>query len=427
MKIIITFFIFLSCSSVFAQSNRPSVLSSAGTSTTVGNLQVSWTLGETFTQTFSSGNNQLSQGFQQVFSPTEIAKPTISPATGTYTDPLTVTITCPTPGATIYYTTSGNLPVVGTGFTKVYAGPFQVIQNTTVRAMAVLSGLPNSAVAVSYLTITNPGICATPVISPGSGSYSGMQTMVLSTTTTGASIYYTTNGNLPRLDIPNSFTRLYTGPFQINSTTTVKAITVKAGLQNSPIASATLTITSPTATVATPVISPGTGIFASVQTVSISCATPGATIYYTTSGNVPVIGAGFTKLYTGSFTVASSTTIRAMATAPEMVNSGVGVSYITIGAGRVAIFEGPDKPETEANFSLLAFPNPTNGDFKLLLHEPLENAFLEIYNSLGQSMERQSFSNLAGCTLSLSGYSNGIYHVKVVADNFRQEVRVLKY
>ncbi len=64
--------IFLATSSIlftqalFAQvSVSPQVIASAGGYASTGNLQVSWTLGETFTTGLSSGGLSLSQGFQQ--------------------------------------------------------------------------------------------------------------------------------------------------------------------------------------------------------------------------------------------------------------------------------------------------------------------------------------------------------------------------
>ena len=54
--------------------------------------------------------------------------------------------------------------------------------------------------------------------------------------TDGASVYYTTNG-----DTPTTSSTAYTAPFEISATTTVKAIAVKDGLDNSAVASQTFT------------------------------------------------------------------------------------------------------------------------------------------------------------------------------------------
>jgi hypothetical protein len=50
-----------------AQTLSPQVIASAGGYSTVGNVSLSWTLGETFTTTLENGNSILTQGFQQPF------------------------------------------------------------------------------------------------------------------------------------------------------------------------------------------------------------------------------------------------------------------------------------------------------------------------------------------------------------------------
>ena len=62
--------------------------------------------------------------------------------------------------------------------------------------------------------------------------------MTISDATSGATIYYTTNGTTPT----TSSTR-YTGPITVSSTETLEAIAVATGDTNSAVASATYTIT----------------------------------------------------------------------------------------------------------------------------------------------------------------------------------------
>jgi hypothetical protein len=315
---------------------------------------------------------------------TQVATPTISPVTGSYVAPVTVTITCPTPEAQIYYTVSGNLPVIGTGFTRLYTGPFILSANTTVRAMAVKTGLNNSLVAVSFLTISNPGKVQNPVITPGTGTYSGTQNVSISTATSGASIYFTTNGNLPNLTTPNSFTYLYSSPFNISATTTIRAIATKASLTNSDIVVATLTITNPTVPAATPVITPGTGTYIGPQTVNITSTTPGATLYFTTNGNNPLLTTpnSFTKLYTGPFLITGTSTIRAVATAPGFTTSAIALSVISIGGVRENVND-----EVTNNSGLNIYPNPSDGLFYLGENGvDLDHAFLEIQNIEGKQI-----------------------------------------
>jgi PKD repeat protein len=71
---------------------------------------------------------------------------------------------------------------------------------------------------------------ATPIITPASGDYFDPINVSMSTSTDGASIYYTTNG-----DDPTDGSTLYSTPFAVSTTTTVKAIAYKAGMTESGI------------------------------------------------------------------------------------------------------------------------------------------------------------------------------------------------
>ena len=76
------------------------------------------------------------------------ATPTFSPAGGYYTAAQSVTLSCATAGVTIHYTTNGTDPTTNS---TVYSGPISVSSTTTIKAIAVKSGMPNSAVAsVTY-------------------------------------------------------------------------------------------------------------------------------------------------------------------------------------------------------------------------------------------------------------------------------------
>ena len=63
-------------------------------------------------------------------------------------------------------------------------------------------------------------------------------------------------------------------------------------------------------TVATPVFTPAAGYYEEAQNVTITCATEGATIYYTTDGTVPT---NESTLYTEPIAVSQNTTIKAIA------------------------------------------------------------------------------------------------------------------
>ena len=76
--------------------------------------------------------------------------PEISPVSGTYASPPTVSITCPTPEAVIYYTTNGTTPTTGS---TLYTGPFILADSGTVSAIAQADGLEPSIVVSEFYTV----------------------------------------------------------------------------------------------------------------------------------------------------------------------------------------------------------------------------------------------------------------------------------
>ena len=115
--------------------------------------------------------------------------------------------------------------------------------------------------------------------------------VTLACATSGAAIYYTTNGSTP-----TSSSTKYSSAFTVASGTTVKAIAIKDGTSSS-VTSQTYT----KASVSTPVIS-----ITSAGVVTITCATSGAAIYYDTGGATPTTSS--TK-YSGSFTLSGTSAL----------------------------------------------------------------------------------------------------------------------
>jgi hypothetical protein len=78
---------------------------------------------------------------------------------------------------------------------------------------------------------------------------------------------------------------------------------------------------------AIPVIAPKSGAIAKGAKVSITDATTGAAIYYTTNGATPTTSS---KKYIGAFSVESPQTVKAIAVAAQHAASGVVVAKFTI-------------------------------------------------------------------------------------------------
>lgn len=97
-------------------------------------------------------------------------------------------------------------------------------------------------------TFIPPGSqAAAPAFSPAAGTYASAQSVTLTSSTSGATIRYTTNGTNPTATTGT----IYSGPVSIAATTTLKAIAYKSGLTDSVVTSGAYTITPPGGTTIT--------------------------------------------------------------------------------------------------------------------------------------------------------------------------------
>ena len=104
----------------------------------------------------------------------------------------------------------------------------------------------------------------------------------------------------------------------------MQAIAAFTGFTTSPVATATYNITH---TVAAPSFSPAAGTYATAETITLSDATPGATIYYTTNNTTPTTASTY---YTVPIKVSTNETIEAIAVASGYTNSTVASGTYTI-------------------------------------------------------------------------------------------------
>lgn len=255
--------------------------------------------------------------------PGTVATPVIAPNGGTFSAPVQVTLSCATNNATIRYTTDGNPPTSSSG--TIYSGAFTLSSSATVQAIAYLSGMNDSAVAVATFTfVTPPPTVAVPVITPNGGTFNAPVQVTISTTTSNANIRYTIDGS-----IPTSTTGIvYSGAFTLNSSATINAIAYLAGMLDSSVSSAVFTITAPQPTVDAPTISPNGGAFTAPVKVTLSTTTPGALIRYSVDGSVPALSTALG--YIEPFTLNSSATVRAIAYKAGSLDSAEASAVFTI-------------------------------------------------------------------------------------------------
>jgi hypothetical protein len=116
-----------------------------------------------------------------------VATPAFSPPGGTYSSAQTVSLSTSTAGATIRYTTNGTTPSPSS---PAYTAPITVSANTTLKAIAVKSGMTDSAVATAAYTINSgtPGgssIFSIPASSVPAPTGSGVMTVKVMNGTLG--------------------------------------------------------------------------------------------------------------------------------------------------------------------------------------------------------------------------------------------------
>lgn len=229
----------------------------------------------------------------------QVETPTISIDAATYQ------VTISGEGDAYYYTTDGTDPIVGI---NEYTGPFTLDYSDsgkTIKAIAMKVNMIPSEVESAVATWQ----CKNPVISFNNTT----QKVEITCEDEGATISYTTDGSDPIVGTSPT----YSAPFTVFMGTTVKAIATHTGYLTSDMA--TLTI----AQVATPTIQNNGS-----NAISITCDTPGASIYYTLDGSTPTTSS---NLYTTPLQEnASGVTIKAIAVKENMIDSEVGSGLVTL-------------------------------------------------------------------------------------------------
>jgi minor extracellular protease Epr len=228
------------------------------------------------------------------------AKPVATIPTGTYNSAISVALSDKTTGVSIYYTVDGSMP---TAKSNLYSTPITIGATATLKAVAIDSkGNASEVLTVNYkinTAITIP----TPTASVPSGTYKAPLFVQLYSKYPGyLKAYYTLDGSTPTTkSIP------YAGFISINSSCTLKVITVDIYGNTSGVLSNQYTIIKPPAN---PIISQRSGAYKVAQTVTLSDSTQGVSIYYTLDGTVP---SAKSNLYTGAITIKSTATLRAIA------------------------------------------------------------------------------------------------------------------
>ena len=206
-----------------------------------------------------------------------------------------VTMVTATPEASVFYTLDGSVP---SAESILYEGPFEAVENGTIKAIALRKNYYESQVTemvVDWFKVAN--------VTFETDGYM----LTMTSATPGATIYYTIDGSTPTAESVK-----YAGAVMLTNACTVNAIAMKANFHNSEVTY--LNFQPGVVTAATPQIQRD-GNF-----INISSATVGASIYYTTDGSEPTTAS---TLFTNSFVVTQNCVIKAIAVKESFFSSSV--------------------------------------------------------------------------------------------------------
>jgi hypothetical protein len=305
------------------------------------------------------------------------------------------------------YTTDGTDPVTSSTAMS-YGGPFTVAATTTVRFASVdyASNMESPQAQLIRIDTVAPTTSASCNSAPCSGWYRAAVTMGLSSTDTGGSgsgtTFYTTDGSDPST---SSTARVFTAPFSVPSTTTVKASTKDAAGNVEPAKSWPVQID--TILPSTPIRCNGdpcsSGVYAGAVTVTLPATDAGgsglASTRYTTDGTDPSTSST-AKAYNGPFTLNQTSTVKAYSVDNAGNVEPTGTQMVQIGSGGGTKGSVTLTP-TDDSYTSKANPTGTHGSEGSL-------------NVNSGASERRSYlkfnvtaipSNAIGVTASLNVYS----------------------
>ena len=268
-------------------------------------------------------------------------------------------------GATIYYTTDGSEP---TTESTVYTEPFAVDRNVLVRAMATYEDLDPSDI-VSYqveaFKVTAPTV-----------SFANLKVHI-SCETAETQIYYTIDGSDPA---ENGI--LYTEPFGILTSCTIKAVAKRDGYTNSDIVEQQVDVNN--------VKCSKPAIALDGNSFTVTTLTEGVTLYYTTDGTDATTES---NVYTGAVSFTHNCIIKVIAVKAGLIDS--------------------DIAQMEVNWFVAEKPTLVFSDETLTMTSPTPGA--RIYYEIGGN-EPTAESTLYTAPVKLT--DNRIVKAVTIADNY---------
>ena len=320
-------------------------------------------------QTNTNGENigplpDLKAAINSLWDISPLTAPVISPSTGAFSPPLSVTIDYGSANQNssnthIRYTLDGSDPTIDSYIYIPEAGDtIQILYTTTVKAVAFQSFVNAERFFESPITTETLGIVAqkvaTPVFSPQGGTFSQGTLLTMTSNTAGATIKYRTDGRSISAFYPGT---TYNGPISLSpGSYYFSARAYKDGYYKSDMAYAqTITVT-PTVLPA-PTLYPNSGTYVGNTTVYIGSTVLGATIRYTTDGSTPTSAS---DIYVNPINIEATTVVKARVYLSGYTESPtISNSYDIVNQATAPVFSPASG--TTANDSMLVTLSSSDG------------------------------------------------------------------
>ncbi|MBS6397843.1 MAG: chitobiase/beta-hexosaminidase C-terminal domain-containing protein [Clostridiales bacterium] len=240
--------------------------------------------------------------------------------------------------ADIYYTTDGSTPTTDSaqGSTVTISGAPG--ENVIVKAIAIAEGT-DTAISSATFTYTIMDKLAGPSASVPDGAVFTEEGTVTLTSESGK-IYYTTNG-----EDPSTASNLYKRAIVVDRSMTIKAVAVDEDYEQSEISTFTYGFADQ---VAAPQANFASGELEMGTTITFTCETEGASIYYRTDGTDPdPDDKSEIELYTGPILIEKAVNFKVIAVKEHMQDSKVVSVGYTVREPAVAEEAVEEESQTE--------------------------------------------------------------------------------
>ncbi|MBW8887870.1 MAG: chitobiase/beta-hexosaminidase C-terminal domain-containing protein [Fibrobacteres bacterium] len=252
-----------------------------------------------------------------------------------FKDSLRVKLTVTPADAVIHFTVDGSAPNDQSPIFPVVGLPLTT--TTTLTAIAYLGSQPGNPQTFGYTLNHGPLITPIPITANNALTFKDTLTVGLQSTP-GATIYYTLDGSEPAIIPANQYQK----PIVLSRTTTLQAIAVENGFDNSKVLVATYTLVPEK-----PEMKPPGGSYPFPLIVRLSSTSHSASIYYTLDGSAPTPGTGIPYAGDTAIRIVSAATLKAVAVAGNIASeiasetySATLISDTTLAPGHTLFLDG---------------------------------------------------------------------------------------